>query len=441
MSRDRWGNGKFKVVINFPLGASNAMERVATKVESFTKFRRQPGFARQYTNVYYERLLLLKDKIKPPHEWTETAKHQDRILDLTVGDPSWVIGTVTRELANKSNIFRDLKDIYRGRQPVHESKYCSPNDKVFLEDEQGRILIEGDLKHKTLMITGTIVGILGTQNQLGEFEAVDICFPSLAPQMPRAPSTGSQSGKVAFVSGLSIDETNGASLPAYQMLLEYLLESGDISRLIICGNTLSAPDEKLVGSRIMRPKTSGRSLALFDEYLSVLASTLPVHLMPGESDPTTVAFPQIPIHPALFKHARALLEGMALVLESNPQQFSINDTILLGSSGQPIRDLIGYTEETPESQPGLELDLLHHTLKWRHLAPTAPDTLYSYPYSDDDPMVLEELPHVFFCGNCTRFATDVKDNVRLICVPSFDATAEMAVLDLDTLDVDVIAFK
>lgn len=417
------------------------MERVATKTESFTKYRHQPGYARQYTNVYYYRLSQLRDKIQPPIEWTQTAKHQNRILDLTVGEPSWVTGTVTRELANKPNIFRDLKDIYRGRQPVHAQKYCSPNDKVFLEDEQGRILIEGDLKLNALLVTGTIVGILGTQNQLGEFLAVDVCYPSLPPQVPRVISESSQSKKIAFVSGLLIDETNGTSLPSYQMLLEYLLESSDISRLIICGNTLSAPDEKLVGSRVMRPKTSGRSLTLFDEYLSVLASVLPVHLMPGESDPTTVAFPQMPIHPALFRQARSLLESMAIILETNPQRFAINDTILLGSSGQPIKDLIQYTEETPQSKPGLELELLHHTLKWGHVAPTAPDTLYSYPYSDEDPMILEELPHVYFCGNCANFATDTRDNVRLICVPSFEATAEIAVLDLDTLDVDVIGFK
>jgi len=58
----------------------------------------------------------------------------------------------------------------------------------------------------------------------------------------------------------------------------------------------------------------------------------------------------------------------------------------------------------------------------------------------NDPLVLSELPHVYFTANSPEFATSVKDNVRLIAVPQFRSTGELVVLNLDNLDVDVISF-
>jgi DNA polymerase delta subunit 2 len=45
------------------------------------------------------------------------------------------------------------------------------------------------------------------------------------------------------------------------------------------------------------------------------------------------------------------------------------------------------------------------TLRWRHLAPTAPDTLTCYPFVSSDPFVLEECPHAYVVGNQPEFAT------------------------------------
>ncbi len=45
------------------------------------------------------------------------------------------------------------------------------------------------------------------------------------------------------------------------------------------------------------------------------------------------------------------------------------------------------------------LKLMEGTLQWRHLAPTAPDTLPCYPFCDTDPFVLDACPHVYFVGN------------------------------------------
>lgn len=48
---------------------------------------------------------------------------------------------------------------------------------------------------------------------------------------------------------------------------------------------------------------------------------------------------------------------------------------------------------------------MQRTLACRHLAPTAPDTLTCYPFTDDDPFILPATPHVYFAGNQPEFAT------------------------------------
>ena len=59
---------------------------------------------------------------------------------------------------------------------------------------------------------------------------------------------------------------------------------------------------------------------------------------------------------------------------TNPYGCLINGRHILGTSGQPIDDLV------KTCSVGEPLDILEHTLSWRHLAPTCPDTLGNYFY-------------------------------------------------------------
>lgn len=40
---------------------------------------------------------------------------------------------------------------------------------------------------------------------------------------------------------------------------------------------------------------------------------------------------------------------------------------------------------------------------WRHMAPSAPDTLWTYPFNDRDPFIIEKTPHIYFIGNQPQF--------------------------------------
>ena len=50
------------------------------------------------------------------------------------------------------------------------------------------------------------------------------------------------------------------------------------------------------------------------------------------------------------------------------------------------------------------LDIMQRMLEWRHIVPTAPDTLTSYPFPTSDPFMLQACPHVFFAGNQPELA-------------------------------------
>jgi DNA polymerase II small subunit/DNA polymerase delta subunit B len=51
------------------------------------------------------------------------------------------------------------------------------------------------------------------------------------------------------------------------------------------------------------------------------------------------------------------------------------------------------------------LDIMEALLRWRHLAPTAPDTLPAIPLSEADPFILTASPAVFFVGCQPSYGT------------------------------------
>jgi DNA polymerase delta subunit 2 len=91
------------------------------------------------------------------------------------------------------------------------------------------------------------------------------------------------------------------------------------------------------------------------------------------------------------------------------------------------------------------LDVLDLMLHWRHLAPTAPDTLACFPTKTEDPFILERCPHVFFAGNQAAFGAralqgPAGQRALAVSVPSFAATSTAVLVDLKTLEARPISF-
>ena len=72
-------------------------------------------------------------------------------------------------------------------------------------------------------------------------------------------------------------------------------------------------------------------------------------------------------------------------------------------------------------------------LEWRHLAPTAPDTMACYPFVDCDPFLLEEqAPHLYVAGNQPVFEQREVAGVHVLAVPEFSQSGEVVIFDLAT---------
>lgn len=302
--------------------------------------------------------------------------------------------------------------------PPAREKYRSPSgeDQTMLEDESGRLRLIGTPVHNTMLVTGCIVAVMGTENANGDFEIVDLKVADL-PRQPqrwerddssavlestangkRRTSDGEprgSEGKVAIVSGLGIsgDEANSVTL---DLLMEFLLgeacglpeqqEACKISRLIIAGNALSEASPLPAAGDFTGKKANKKygydasaynpaPTAHLDNFLATLLPSIPITLIPGASDPANVSLPQQPIHPAMLPHSRAYAavpgsnEPGWFDSTTNPWEGDVDGWRLLGTGGQPIDDVFKYVEGDER------LDMMESLLRWRCGAPTAPDTL------------------------------------------------------------------
>lgn len=462
-------------------------------------------YAQQFADMYFLRLQKLKSAVEviAEAEWGdfelagEKAQRRERVLDVRQGELSWVVGTIYLDLPLKPNVLDDVSRDHFISAPVPRAAYYAEDEEpeVMLEDRSGRLRLAGAMLKQSILVTGVILAVLGTENANGDFEVLDIHIPDLPPQPPRwqrddeereeqdgmtVDRQQTQAKKIAFVSGLEISgvEADGMLL---SMLSEYLLgESMDeseqdgaanISRLVIAGNSI-APEitsNQPVGVDDRRKPIERKygydattynpaPTAHLDNFISELLPTLPVMIMPGESDPATYGLPQQPIHPAMFPHSRTYAspnvdhpeEEAPGWFESvtNPWDGDIEGWRMLGNSGQPVDDILKYIDLGGPNGTGTDgrLDVMDSMLRWRSSAPTAPDTLWSYPFQDRDPFVLTKCPHVYFVGNQPRFDTSTLEGpagqqVRLFTIPRFRETGEIVLLDTESLQVEVVKFE
>lgn len=161
--------------------------------------------------------------------------------------------------------------------------------------------------------------------------------------------------------------------------------------------------------------------------------------MPGENDVSGSFMPQQPLNIALFPQIhkevqKATIHPDGLIFSTNPHKFSLNGLKFLGSSGQNIEDICRFRDMSSKS----ELDILYETLQMRHIAPSCPDTLRSYPFETEDPLVIRDAPNVYFSCNAKEYSsmleTQLNGLMRVFTVPSFTKTKEVVLLDLGSLE-------
>ena len=284
------------------------------------------------------------------------------------------------------------------------------------------------------------------------------------------------------------DAETGASLSLRrEMLLDYLTDPqlGDgssICRVVVAGGGITAPvnitedkeNTKKVSSSNNATKTkSGKydstanvtfSLRELDIYITeILSSGIPVDYIPGWNDPTNANWPQRPLHSCLLPNSVGFFDLFRR--STNPYESDCSGIKVLGSDGLNVADLRRFlpkkcdgddevNDEDAEVTVSSSIDALHQTLNFGHMAPTGPDSLPTFPSSETDPFVMTSRPSVYFVGNCDEFEarlvggkgetidTAADDGAtRLVCVPSFVSTGEVVLVNLRTLECDVVSFN
>ncbi|RMZ91585.1 hypothetical protein DV736_g1173, partial [Chaetothyriales sp. CBS 134916] len=462
-------------------------------------------YEQQFGDIYFLRLAKLKPVVERIAEeaWFdfeiagERAHRVDRVLDVRQGQLCWVVGTIYMDMPLKPNILEDISREHWVAAPPPRQSYRSPDGEtqVMLEDESGRLRLAGSTLRSNLLVTGVIVAVIGTENSQGDFEVLDMHIAELPPQPRRwqrddeeeddgmAIDRPTQPGKkIALLSGLSFSGSKADTL-TLSLLSEFLLgecldepdqdTATNICHLVIAGNSISSStlaDATNPHDEVKKPahKKYGYDASAYnptptahlDQCLSELLPSIPVTIMPGEHDPANTSLPQQPIHPAMFPHARNYAsvsfddpkstEPGWFDCTTNPTSFDLDGYRFHGTSGQNLDDILKYLPISAGGSSGTDptcrLDIMEATLRWRCVAPTAPDTLWCYPFQTRDQFVLDECPHVYFVGNQPRFETSVIEGpegqrVRLLTVPSFKDTGELVLVDAETLEVETVKFE
>lgn len=471
---DKTNYSEQEVVKRVPCSLSRSYE----KQNLFVLPNNAREYSRQFFPMYQQRLAMLKPRVdrEAIRKWGrntrqvngKTIQHKEKILDIVSGELCWVSGTIFSDMKHKLNILQDVERGTDDRLPKQPSRYVDKLNEavVMIEDESGRAIIHNEeLLRSSHLVTGCVVGVLGLEIQAGVFEVMEIVNPAPAPQlMPLAdvvvPSDGNDEW-LAFTSGLYMG--NETELDHRLLLLQQwlcgelgggkdLVFASKVSSLIILGNSI-AENEKDLNMDFTTTnnfglkntaKFSTESLSLFGRWLNEVLSSTPTVVMPGDSDPCEICLPQQPIHRALFSINAPFVGSKTLTTLTNPAWMETGTGLrVLACSGQNVNDISKY--RISEITPQQILEIMEQTLRWQNFIPTAPDTLYCYPFEDCDPFTLDETPNLYIVGNqCASACKEVEmgsSKVKLISVPEFKKTGEIVLVNTGTLEHKIIKFE
>ncbi|KAJ8448137.1 hypothetical protein Cgig2_031861 [Carnegiea gigantea] len=360
----------------------------------------------QYSHIYFARLHLMRTLLHSlvPH-WKPHIP-VCTILGLEEGQECIIVGTLYKHMKLKPCILDEYAKERSATPLVNPHNFMHADDHLVLEDESGRVKLEGTALLPSAYVTGVVVALLGKATGAGSFLVQDFLEAGLPPQIQKLPKL-SDDKYVVFVSGLNVGGSTTNPLQ-FQLLIDHI--TGHLG------------DEKNLGSkdqsRLFEP------IKELDISLTQIAAGVSLDLMPGANDPANFSLPQQSLNRCLFPGSSVYNTFRSC---TNPHFFELDNIRFLGTSGQNIEDLEKYSEAKDK------LEFMERTLRWRHIAPTAPNTLGCYPFTDRDPFVLESCPHVYFVGNQDKYESRLIDGpegqvTQLICIPKFSETGVAVVV-------------
>ncbi|KAL9277065.1 hypothetical protein ACSQ67_025370 [Phaseolus vulgaris] len=178
---------------------------------------------------------------------------------------------------------------------------------------------------------------------VSDFLVQDVLDAGLPPQI-EFPLKSGEDKYVVLVSGLRVGSSTSNSL-WFQLFIDHI--------------TAHLGDEKDFAKVF-------ETIRKLDILLSQIAAGLPLDIMSGHSDPANFSLPQQSLHGCLFPGSSTYNTFSSC---TNPHCFELDNVRFLGTSGQNVDDLENYSDAKDK------LEFMERTLRWRHLASTAPNIL------------------------------------------------------------------
>lgn len=436
------------------------------------KVNTKDNISHQYFELYNLRLQRLRPCLEAliRKKWGDIP-YCKQVLDCQTShfEEVSIIGTVFKDQKKKFNPLEATDDADNDDHKSLEGTIskliginCSGSDFLMLEDEIGSLKLSGPSLNKHRLLTGITLAVRGSINKAnGVFVANDHMLCGLPPlSLTTRPLTegGGEDKYIAMVSGLEISKMDDSGhSAAIEMLFNYLsgfLGDGacdgiasKICRVLFVGNVLCEElpneDSNTFYDTKFKKKEQAKIASLdgrlkeLDLWMSQLAASVAVDVMPGAHDPSDELLPQQPFHRCLFPMASSFSTFHRV---TNPYRLKVDGRSLLGSAGQNFVDMLKHSQMSM-------IETMELSLRSRIIAPTAPDTLSCFPFRVRDPFVIEECPDVYFSGNNEQFrfkmiGHEMKQQTKicLLEIPSFVKTKQIVLFNLRTMQPQVMQF-
>jgi DNA polymerase delta subunit 2 len=424
----------------------------------------QHPYQRQYAHVYHQRLAQIGPRIwKRLEDMCPTSDdivHVKRILELPEDQMCACVGTLVVEREMKMTTTSALEEADEDAL-ISLNMNKNNSSSYYLEDESGRVALklssywnkdasEGEAPVE--FCTGLVIGLIGVVGGVDGVLNVERVIPATAVQtVPPVVTTNAAAARhphVLLLSGIECGSPHASSLPR-DMLISYLQglfphegsKASAIVHVIVAGGLVYHPTGK--EDDVTRTTAYGcRDLDVF-LYQVTRATGIPTSILPGQNDPTTANWPQRPLHSALIPVSSNLPTGL---LSRCPNPYAATFAwdnerrTICGTDGLNVADWMQQTNRDHDA-----LSALLATLRHGHMCPTGPSSVPTAPHTETDPMVLPSAPCVYFAGNCARVQTQLvqtstNEQCRLVCIPKFIDTGMAVLVNLHSLNVEVLRF-
>lgn len=401
------------------------------------------------TNIFQSSLF--ESPILPPNNTASQPCTQDSSQKQQFQE-CIVIGTIFKRMKLQPNVVRELSQgDFHVKCERYLGHYTSQDDNLVLEDTTESISLIGNIDPGKF-VTGIVVGLLGIAVDGGsQFLVQDICYAEPNRQVLYDDEDDDVDDDYVDYVGATISQessklSDSTNEPIYLMVISCLgfrhdmkkdshqtralqsminfiwgggnyaddERSSRVARILVVGDSLledrlysqdktDESDENILtkmkqSRQVKQYDKSIRAVNHMDDFFAQLSKTINVDVMPGPSDPSSHLMPQQPFHPCMFPKS-CMFPTFNCV--TNPYRAIYNRNIeVLATSGQNVDIISKFSDLTDP------IEIMKCHLMWGNSAPSAPDNLYSVPYEDDDPHVIDFIPEIYITGTQESYKTD-----------------------------------